>query len=605
VNAEIVELDTRVPENMSATTRPHVLYDVKIPMRDNVKLAANIYFPGHGERFPVLLNVTPYVKDSAYRASVRSMIWTFVRSGYVVVHVDVRGRGNSEGRFTPFFQEIEDGYDTLEWCGTQLWSNGRVGTFGKSYGGIAQLYPMRLGSKYHKAAFVECAPSMNPFHDCTAYAFGVFMPIMRLWQTLLTGRTNKEEIYDGGFDWESWANVRPMKEWASKVGLSEDIYSVIYDHETYDSFFKHIWEDDMVERMSVPCYFVTGWFDDSMSGALDHFPALTKRHPDPKMRQSHKLLIGPWAHALSAPFHSDSKIGDFCYGNHSVVPLDLEAVRWFDYCLKNIDNGVGQEPPVRIFLMAANKWMDFPEFPPSYTTEKSLYLTANGPSNTLHGKGMLDEAVAGTSESSTFIYNPSNPAPTPFWKEAFQNGTNEDLRYIQRRKDVLVFTSKPLRQPINVVGMLSVELFVSTSATDTDFVTRLSDVGPDGYAQRLQHGIVRLRYRDGFERAKPVRPDEVVKVTVGMSATCHQFRKSHMVRLEVTSSAYPSYAPNFNTGESAWEETEPIAAKQIVYHSSKYPSRLILPLLQNPKFAHEWKPARWKSHRGRRASMYL
>jgi len=590
----MVELDTRIAEGPSDMSRPHVLFDVKIPMRDNTKLAANIYLPGHGEKFPVLLNVTPYIKDSANRASVRSMIWTFVRSGYVVVHADVRGRGNSEGTFTPFFQEIEDGYDTLEWCGTQPWSNGRVGTFGKSYGGLAQLYPMRLGSKYHKAAFVECAPSMNPFHDCTAYGFGVFMPIMRLWQTLLTGRTNKEEIYDSGFDWESWANVRPMKEWASRVGLSEDIYSIIYDHETYDSFFKHVWEDEMVERMSVPCYFVTGWFDDSMSGALDHFPALTRKHPDPRVRQSHKLLIGPWAHTLSAPFHNESKIGDFDYGKHSIVPLDKEAVRWFNYRLKNIENGIDQEPPVRIFLMGANKWMDYEAFPLSNTTEKIFYLAASGPSNTLHGRGMLSD-TQGTSESSTFIYDPSNPAPTPFWKEAFQNGTNEDLRYIQRRKDVLVFTSRPLRQPINVVGMLSVELFVSTSATDTDFVTRLSDVRQDGYAQRLQHGISRLRYRDGFERAKTVKPDEIVKIKVSMSGTSHQFKKNHRVRLEVTSSAYPSYAPNLNTGLSAWEETEPIKAKQTVYHSNKYPSKLIIPLLVKPKFTQEWKPSRWKS----------
>ena len=579
--------------------RPRVIYDAKIPMRDNVRLAANIYLPADGERFPVLLNVTPYIKDSVNRASVRSMIWTFVRAGYAVVHVDVRGRGNSEGTFTPFYQEIEDGYDTLEWCGTQPWSNGNVGTFGKSYGGIAQLYPMRLGSKYHKAAFVECAPSMHPFHDCTAYSFGVFMPIMRMWQTLLTGKTNKDEIYDSDFDWESWANVRPMKDWASKVGLGEDIYSVIYGHETYDDFFKRIWEEDMIDRMSVPCYFVTGWFDDSISGALDHFPALTGRHADLKVRRSQKLLIGPWAHALSAPFHKDSKIGDFDYGKNSVVPLDLEAIRWFNYWLKHVDNGTDRDPPVRIFLMGPNKWMNFDKFPPSNTSEKTLYLAANGPSNTLNGKGTLAEGH-GTTESSTFTYDPHNPAPTPFWKESFQNGTNEDLRYIQRRKDVLVFTSKPLTQPMNVVGMLTAELFVSTSATDTDFVTRLSDVHEGGYAQRLQHGIFRLRYRDGFESTKTVKPDEIVKIKVSMSATSHQFKKEHRVRLEVTSSAYPSYAPNFNTGKSAWAEVEPIKAKQTVYHSSNYPSRLILPLLAKSKFASAWKPARWKAHQNHR-----
>ncbi len=561
-------------------------------MRDGVKLAANVYFPGEGDEFPVLLNVTPYGKDSAARASVRSMIWTFVRNGYAVVHVDVRGRGNSEGTMIPFFQEIEDGFDTLEWCGVQHWSIGSVGTFGKSYGGISQLYPMRWGSRYHKAAFVECSPSMHPFYDCTAYAWGAYMPIMRTWQTLLTGRTNKEIIYDENFDWEKWVSGRPMKDWAAQVGLDEDIMSHLYGHESYDAFLKKVWSEEMIERMSVPCYFVTGWFDDSISGAMDHFPALAKRHPDPKVRKSQKLLVGPWAHPLSAPFHTDSRIGDFDYGARSIVPLDKEAVRWFDYWLKGVKNGIGEEPPVRIFLMGANRWMDYDEFPLSNTALETFYLSADGPANTFRGRGTLGSAH-GPSKSSTFMYDPANPAPTPFWKVAFQNGTNEDLRPIQRRDDVLVFTSAPLRQSLNVVGMLAAELYVSTTAVDTDFVTRFSDVLPSGYAMRLQHGIMRVRYREGFEEPKLVRPGEVVPIQVKMWATSHQFGRGHRLRLDVTSSAYPSYAPNFNTGESTWEETEPIKATQTIYHSKEFPSRLVLPVLKRPNFARPWKESRW------------
>lgn len=563
-------------------------------MKDGVNLAANVYFPDKGDKYPVLLNVTPYVKDSAYRSSVRAMIRTLVKSDYAVVHVDVRGRGNSEGTFTPFFQEIEDGYDTIEWCGTQPWSTGAVGTFGRSYGGIAQLYPMRLGSKYHKAAFVECSPSMHPFHDCTAYAWGVFMPIMRSWQTLLTGKTNKEEIYDEGFDWEPWVAHRPMKDWYSKVGLDHDILSMLPEHESYDAYMKRIWSDDMIERMSVPSYFVTGWFDDSIGGAMDHFPALTTHHPDPKVRRSQKLLIGPWAHPLSAPFHNDAKIGDFDYGRQSIVPLDKESVRWFDYWLKGIRNGVAEEPPVRIFLMGANKWMDYDEFPLSGATTKEFLLAADGPSTTLRGKGRLSE-THGPSESSTFVYDPSDPTPTPFWKEAFQNGTNEDLRRIQKRNDVLVFSSPPLKGLVNVVGMLNAELYVSTSAVDTDFVARLSDVREDGYAQRLQHGIMRLRYRNGFENPALVNPGEVVKVTVRMWGTSHQFKAGHRIRFDIASAAFPSYAPNFNSGKSAWEEEDPVKAKQTVHHSIKHPSRLLLPILGRPSFAPAWKKARWKS----------
>ena len=541
---------------MPIAQQPEVMYDVRIPMRDSVNLAANVYFPKQKGKHPVLLNVTPYVKDGGMKSPVRTVIRSFVRAGYVVVHVDVRGRGNSEGEFTPNFQEIEDVHDALTWCGTQSWSSGKVGTFGRSYGGCAQLYTMRLGSKYHKAAFIECAPSIHPFRDCTAYAFGAYVQIMRAWQALITGKTNKDEIYDDEFDWQQWLNIRPLKDWAKRAGLNEDIQSHLYEHETYDAYMKRIWSDDMIEKMTVPCYFVTGWFDDSISGGMDFFPRLLKHH-DPMVARSQKLLVGPWAHPLSAPYRPATKLGDFDYGPDSVVQLHGEAVRWFDYWLKGDDNGIMREPPVRLFHMGANRWMDHSEFPLTKSVQRELLLSADGPSNTLEGKGKLT-MVHGSSKSSRYTYDPSDPTPTPFWKEAFQNGTNEDLRYIQRRKDVLVFTSEPMKSPLDVVGMLGSELYVSTSAVDTDFVTRLSDVGPDGYAQRLQHGIMRLRFRDGFERIKLVKPGEIVKVNVCMWATSHRFSAGHKMRLEVTSSAFPTYAPNFNTGGSTWEETKPI-----------------------------------------------
>ena len=273
----------------------HCLYDVSIPMRDGVKLAANIYFPPgkDGESLPTLLNVTPYGKDSSRRTQVRSMIRFFASQGYAVVHVDVRGRGNSEGTFTPFFQEIDDGHDTIEWVGRQKLSNGKVGTFGRSYGGCAQLYPMRHGSKYHKAAMVMCSPSIHPFHDCTAYTSGTFMPIMIQWAMLLTGKTLKQEIYDVEIEWEPLMSVRPLKDTARRLGLSTDPLAMYYSHETYDEYFKKIWSDDMISKMNVPSYFVSGWYDDSLQGALDHFPALTHDHPDVQSRKNHKLLIGP------------------------------------------------------------------------------------------------------------------------------------------------------------------------------------------------------------------------------------------------------------------------------------------------------------------------
>jgi putative CocE/NonD family hydrolase len=561
------------------------LWDVPVPMRDGARLSANVFFPEGDGPFPVLLNRTPYIKDTAMRAK---RVLPYVSAGYAVVHVDVRGRGNSEGVFNPYFQEIEDGFDSLEWCGTQPWSNGSVGTYGGSYEGWTQIYPTRLQSPYHKAAFLMCTPSMHPFHE-GMYWSGVPMPIMGMWTLLTSGKTNKEQISE--LDWEAVVNVRPLKDLMDRLGLASSYRDEHFQHETFDDYYKRLWPDGVMDKTLVPCYHVTGWFDDDQKGTLDHFPALALHHPDPNVRRHQKLLIGPWPHRLSI---DSSKLGDFDYGPHSMVPLHKEAIRWFDYWLKGIDNGILSEPRCRMFLMGANRWIETDTFPVAEGRPRVFYLGADGAANSLMGKGKLSDAPAnGSSSASALTYNPERPAPTPFWKENFQNGTNEDLRPIQRRDDVLVFTTEPLAEPLNIVGMLKAELYVSTSAADTDFVARLSDVAPDGYAQRLNAGIARLRYREGYEQIKLVTPGEVVKIEVDLWATGHQFQTGHRVRLEVTSSAFPTWAPNYNTGGSVWQETEPVIAENTVHHSAQYLSRLILPELPEPKFVDAWPESRW------------
>jgi putative CocE/NonD family hydrolase len=559
------------------------LWDVDVKMRDGIKLSANVYLPEGNGPFPVLLNRTPYVKDTSLRAK-RSA--TYVEAGYAVVNMDVRGRGNSEGVYNPHFQEIEDGYDSIEWAGTQSWSNGKVGTYGASYEGWTQIFPTRLGSKHHRAAFVMCAPSMHPFHE-GPYWSGVPNPIGTMLTLYTSGKTDKEQISE--LDWEVVLNVRPLKDLVGRLGLTRSYLDERYSHETFDDYYKRLWPEGVMNLTKVPCYFVTGWFDDDQKGTLDHFPALALHHPDPEVRRNQKLLIGPWPHRLST---DSSKLGDFDYGPQSVVPLQKEAIRWFDYWLKGIDNRITSEPRVRLFLMGANRWIESDAFPIQQTSERVFLLSADGPANTLLGKGKLGD-THGPSEASNFTYNPERPAPTPFWKENFQNGSNEDLRYIQRRDDVLVFTSDPLTKPLNVVGLLTAELYVSTSAVDTDFVGRLSDVAPDGYAQRLNSGIMRLRFREGYEKVKLVNPGEIIRITIDMWATGHQFQPNHSVRFEVTSSAFPTWAPNYNTGGKVWEETEPIIAQQTVYHSTQKPSRIVLPELREPKFVEAWSETRW------------
>lgn len=564
--------------------RPRIQVNAQVPMRDGVSLAANVYLPDRPGPFPVVLNRTPYGKDSALRYQ-RAML--FVQAGYAVVHMDVRGRGDSQGIFNPNFQEIEDGYDSLEWCGTQPWSSGAVGTYGGSYEGWTQIFPSRLQSPHHRAAFLMCTPSMHPFRE-GPYWSGVPSAIMGMMALYIAGKTVKEFISE--LEWEDWVGSRPLKDLASAFGLQDSYWKERSQHPTFDDYYRRLWFEGVTDLTRVPCYHVSGWYDDSLGGTLDLFPALAHHHPDPQVRRSQKLLIGPWPHRLSG---SSSQLGDFEYGEHSRVPLPQEAIRWFDYWLKGIDNGILEEPPCRLFLMGANRWIETDSFPAASARERSFLLGAAHAANSLEGGGILGEKMRSLLPASTYQYDPLHPAPAPFWKENFQSGTNEDLRPIQGRSDVLVFTSPPLSEALNVVGRIKAELYVSTSARDTDFVARLSDVHPDGYAQRLNHGILRLRFRNGYERSDLVEAGEVMRIEIDLWGTGHQFQPGHCLRLEVTSSGFPVWAPNYNTGEDIWEETTPVIAKNTVHHSRQHPSRLILSEVVEPTFAEPWEKLRW------------
>ncbi len=536
-------------------------------MRDGTKLSANVYLPKEKGSFPAVLNRTPYGKDSKGRFTAAS---TFVANGYVVVQMDVRGRGNSEGTFNPYFQEVEDGYDSIEWVASRNWCNGNVGTIGSSYEGALQLSSMRLRPPHHKAAFIKCTPSLHPFRDCSGYTSGVYLLIISMWYFYTSGKTVKDEISEPNFDWESLLYTRPLNKIFSELGLDGQPFLERFEHLKFDSYLKKLWEDDMSKLVDVPSYFVSGWFDDALKGAIDHFSQVSKINP--AMRKKQKLMIGPWAHRLST---DSSRLGDFDFTPDSIVLLDKEALRWFDYWLKDEENGIMDESQVRLFVMGVNRWAEFTDYPTSQNNQYELLLGSDGIANGLSGKGKLSAYHDGM-VSSSFIYDPKLPLPAPYWREQFQCGTNEDLRFIQRRDDVLVFTSEPLHSPLDVIGNVEAELYVSTSALDTDFFARLSDVHPSGYAMRLGHGISRLRYRFGYEKSHLVSPGEVVKINIDLWATGNRFLPGHSIRLEVSSSAFPVFAPNFNTGGNPWEEVEPVVAEQTVYHSQRHPSKLIL-----------------------------
>ncbi len=546
------------------------LWDVMVPMRDGVHLAANVLFPEGEGPFPVILNRTPYIKDTAARVK---RAQAFLNAGYVVVHMDVRGRGNSEGVFNPYFQEIEDGYDSLEWCGVQPWSTGKVGTFGGSYEGWTQIYPTRLQSPHHRAAFLMCTPSMHPFHE-GMYWSGVPMPIMGMWTLMVSGKTNKEQI--AALDWEAVVNVRPLRDLMTRLGLSGSFRDVHFEHDTLDAFYQRLWYDGVMEKTIVPCYHVTGWFDDDQRGTLDLFPALAMTHPDPKIRRQQKLLVGPWPHRLSS---DTSKLGDFDYGPSSMVPLDKEAIRWFDYWLKGIDTGIMREPPVKLFVMGENRWADENEWPIARTKWTKFFLHSKGRANSLYGDGKLSTAEPAKEPVDAYTYDPAQPTPFVTEPSFAQIGGPDDYRSVERRDDVLVYTSEPVTEDTQVCGPIRARLYAASSARDTDFMAMLIDVWPNGYAERLIDGMVRARFRDGMEKPSLIEPGRIYAYNIDAWNTCQTFLKGHRIRVQIASSAFPKYDRNPNTGEPLGKTTRLQIADQKIYHDAEHPSHIVLPLV--------------------------
>jgi putative CocE/NonD family hydrolase len=295
----------------------------------------------------------------------------------------------------------------------------------------------------------------------------------------------------------------------------------------------------------------------------------------PPVRNRQKLLMGPWPHAVN----STSKLGGVDFGPSAKIDLNATMLRWFDAWLKGIDNGVESEPPVRIFVMGSNQWVDEHEWPIARTRYTEFYLHSSGRANTLYGDGKLSTDKPQSEKSDLFTYDPQDPVPFITEPSFQQIGGPDDYRAIERRDDVLVYTGDPVTSAIEVCGPINVTLYASTTATDTDFTAKLIDVWPNGFAERLSDGIVRARFRDGMERENLIHPGTVYEYKIDAWNTCQMFKTGHSIRLEISSSAFPKYSRNLNTGEPLGRTTNMVAARQTIYHDAQHPSVVTLPVV--------------------------
>jgi len=325
----------------------------------------------------------------------------------------------------------------------------------------------------------------------------------------------------------------------------------------------------------MPVLHISGWYDDEQVGTPLNFIGMTTKGATPEIRRSQKLLMGPWPHAIN----STGKLGEVDFGPTAVIDLNGYWLRWFDYWLKGVDNGVMREPSARVFVMGENRWVDESEWPIARTQWVKYYLHSRGRANSLFGDGALSTVLPEGESVDSYTNDPSRPVPFITEPSFAQIGSTDDYRAVERRDDVLVYTSAPLAEDVQICGPIKAHLFAGSSARDTDFMMRLLDVWPNGYAQRLTDGMVRARFREGMERQTLIEPGRVYEYSIDLWNTCQTFKQGHAIRVEVASTAFPKYDRNPNTGEPLGMSKRLEVAQQKVYHDRERASYVLLPIV--------------------------
>lgn len=542
---------------------------VPVPMRDGVRLSANVFLPASHGRLPAILVRTPYNKGSDLIPNYKA----FVDRGYAVVVEDVRGRYDSEGSFEPLTQEPEDGDDTINWIARQAWSNGKVGMIGGSYLGIAQ-WKAALRNNPHLKAIFPVVSGDDDYRD-RFYSPGGAMKLGHRLEWL--AENVRVRGYEPDFNKFVWhLPLRTADQ--SATGVSVDSYQRAVAHPAFDSFWRSVSTREHLDQVHIPVFAVGGWYDNYAESDLDAYAALRKTSG------VNRILIGPWPHNMSYKFP------DADFGPAAAVPVRRLQLDWFDQWLMGKDSSLLSTPPVQVFLMGANQWVEEREWPPAAARVKSFYLDSKGHANTLDGDGLLRERPAHREAEDLYIYDPRDPVATRGGAvccnpQVFPWGPL-DQRAIERREDVLVYSTPPLPGDLEVVGPVRVVLYVSTSAPDTDFTAKLVDVFPDGAARILSDGILRLRYRESLEKPVAAVPGAVYEVAIDAGVTGNIFLKGHRVRVEISSSNFPKYDRNPNTGGRIADETRLWKATQTIHHGREHPSRLELMAMPEPARTH-------------------
>lgn len=565
--------------------------NIEVPMRDGCVLRADLFRPDTPEKLPVLLNRTPYNKSMPMVFTGTLDAMRAAEAGYNVMVQDCRGRFASDGVWDCFTVEPRDGYDTIEWAARQPWANGKVGTYGASYMGATQW----LAAKEAPPSLKAMVPSItaSDYHDGWTYQGGAFSLFFNVsWTmaglapaTLLRGRG------DAAFGAELSAvmsSIDAMREKMDFAPLSEfpmfkagaPYFFDWLKHPGYDNYWRALSIEESHAKINVPTLNIGGWYDIFQRGTIRNYAGMRSRGAG-SGREGARLLIGPWSHAV--PFQNLVGAVDFGFRSGPVsVDVDGMQLRFFDQWLKD-KPGIGAESAVRLFVMGSNQWRDESEWPLKGTEWRRYYLHSRGRANSMYGDGALSTEAPASEPADSYLYNPNDPVPTVggglcCYPGALQGGAF-DQQSVEHRADVLVYSTEPLPDDLEVTGPIELTLYASSSARDTDFTAKLVDVSPCGSALNLTDGIMRARWRESQNTPAMLTPGDIAEYKIDLWSTANVFKKGHRIRLEVSSSNFPRFDRNPNTGHDLFADAEMRPAMQTVMHDRKHASFLTLPVI--------------------------
>lgn len=543
--------------------------NVMIPMSDGVKLAANIFLPKAEGPFPAILMRSPYGKGDGNQGDGKF----YGAHGYAVVIQDTRGKGSSEGEWEPFRYDGKDGYDTQMWVGKQSWCNGKIGTVGGSYVGFTQWISAPYASPFLKAMNPE-VPFAESYN--VMYAGGVYqLALSNTWGTMVypkydPAKAPMQRVIEG-------FRHLPLSDWKTVVGVDIPYINNWIANPLYNEF----WQDrgigeDRYKDIAVPTLSFGGWYDIFSKDTLDIANKVRQHAKDESVRKQQYVVMGPWHHGGS----DKGKVGELDFGEIADLPRRPMRLQWFEYWLNEKPGEVDGWSPFKLFLMGKNEWRDEQEWPLARTQWTKYYIHSSGKANTGSGDGLLSAEMPTAETADTFIYDPENPVPSKGGNHlvAIPAGPYNQSD-IETREDVLVYSTEPLQDDVEVTGPIKMTLFAATSAKDTDFTAKLVDVHPDGKAYILCDGIVRARYRKGDNTEELIEPGKVYEYEIDLWVTSNAFLKGHRIRVEVSSSNFPRFTRNTNTGNPIATDTEIMKADQTVYHDTERASYILLPVI--------------------------